>query len=161
MDSPVTIFRSADSSAEEDAAEIQQLLAEQGIQAEVADHRAPGVPPGVWEVRVTASDSARAEELAAEYTADEESAEVDRSAHLDLVTVLRASGQTSELEAMEVQALLKASGITAMIVGDSRFPNLAQDVRVPHSQEAEARRLIADALAAGPAAAEEAEAASE
>lgn len=161
MESPVTVFRSADSSAEHDAARIQRILAAEGIASEIAGDEAPGVPSGAWEVRVAQADDLRASQAVASYTAAQESAEVDPSANLDLVTVFRASGQTGEMEALEVQALLDAGGIDAVIVGDSRFPNLAQDVRVPRQQEADARSLIADALAAGPAAAEEAEAASE
>lgn len=161
MESPVTIFRSADGSAEDDAARIQRILAAEGIASRIADAKAPGVPSGTWEVRVAAADELRASQAVASYTAAQESAEVDPSADLDLVTVFRASGQTAEMEALELQTLLDAGGIDAVIVGDSRFPNLAQDVRVPRSQEADARSLIADALAAGPAAAEEAEAATE
>jgi hypothetical protein len=159
MESPVTIFRSADESAEQDATQIQQLLAEQGITAELADDDTPGVPSGAWEVRVSAADQARAEELVARYSDAEESEEVDPSANLDLVTVFRPGGLASE--AVEVTALLEAGGISAILVGDARFPNLGQEVRVPRDQETAAKRLIADALAAGPAAADEAEASTE
>jgi hypothetical protein len=46
-------------------------------------------------------------------------------------------------------------------VGDSVLPNFAFDVRVAHDQVDRARMLIADAEQIGPAAAEEAERASE
>jgi hypothetical protein len=62
---------------------------------------------------------------------------------------------------MLVKGLLDSNGIDAMIVADTRFPNLSEDVRVPRDQITEAKRLIANALALGPAAADEAEAGSE
>lgn len=62
---------------------------------------------------------------------------------------------------MDVKALLEAGGLEAVLVGDSRFPNLPEEVRVPREQAHRAERLIAEALAAGPEGAEEAEAASE
>jgi hypothetical protein len=47
------------------------------------------------------------------------------------------------------------------MIGDSVLPNLSFEVRVPRENVAQARELIAEALAAGPLAAEEGEAASE
>jgi hypothetical protein len=48
-----------------------------------------------------------------------------------------------------------------MIVGDPRFPNLPEEVRVAREHVTQAKRVIADAITAGPAAAAEAEAAGE
>jgi hypothetical protein len=47
------------------------------------------------------------------------------------------------------------------VVADTRFPNLPEEVRVPREQVTEAKRVIAAALAAGRAGADEAEAQSE
>ncbi len=80
---------------------------------------------------------------------------------LDLVTVFKSAGSGAEMEAMEVKGLLDASGIQAFIVGDQRLPNLPDEVRVAREHSERAKQLIADALEAGPAGAEEAEAASE
>jgi hypothetical protein len=65
------------------------------------------------------------------------------------------------MEAMSVKGILDAAGIYAMIESDPRFPNLPEEVRVPRIHVADAKRLIANALAAGAAAADEAEAAGE
>jgi len=148
-------------SAKQDAEGVQELLASNGITAELADDSAPGVLQGVWEVRVASADELRAAQIIAEAKAAEESKGGDPSARLDLVTVFRASGQTAGLEALEIKSLLDAGGITAVLVGDTRLPNLPQDVRVPRAQREDAQRVIADALAAGPAAADEAEAGTE
>lgn len=157
----MTVFRSADPSAGEDAAKIKEMLTGQGIAASLFDDSAPGVPSGAWEVRVAPGDQARAEELIAHFEPEDEFADVDTSRELDLVTVFSSAGATSEIEAISIQSLLESSGIPVFPVGDSRFPNLGFEVRVPKEHEAEAKRLIEEALAAGPAGADEAEASSE
>lgn len=154
MSSQITVYRSADESASEDAASVQQMLIGEGIQAVLLDDSAPGVMEGAYEVRVDAEDQVRAERLIAKFPPETELEEVDPSSALDQVTVF---GAASEMEAMSIHAVLEAGGISAMIVGDSRYPNFPQEVRVAKELEARARQLIADALAAGPAGAEEAE----
>jgi len=80
----------------------------------------------------------------------------------ELETIYRSESATlGEVEATGLKAMLEASGIECLIVGDSVLPNLGFEVRVSSDRAAEARRVIADALAGGPAAAEEAERASE
>ena len=81
----------------------------------------------------------------------------EESHDLDLVTVFQSGGTTSEMEARSVQSLLEASGIAAMVVGTQSLPNLPEEVRVAREHATEAKRIIADALAAGPAGAAEAE----
>jgi hypothetical protein len=158
MSSQITVFRSADESASEDAANVQQMLEEAGVQAALLDDSAPGVPVGAYEVRVDAENQARAEQLIAQVPPEGEG---DPSPALDLVTVFRAAGATNEMEAMSIQSILDAGGISAFIVGDSRYPIFPQEVRVAREDEALARQMIEDALAAGPAGAEEAEASGE
>ncbi|HXP87055.1 MAG TPA: hypothetical protein VN841_20160 [Bryobacteraceae bacterium] len=85
----------------------------------------------------------------------------DAGEQLDLVTVFQSAGANAEMEALDVKALLEASGIDAVMVGDTRYPNFPCEVRAPREQAAAAEQLIVEALAAGPAAAEEAEAAGE
>jgi len=82
--------------------------------------------------------------------------EID-SEELDLVTVFTSAGTTSEMEALSVQALLEASGIEAVLIGDTRLPNFPEEVRVAREDVTRAQELIKDALAAGPAGALEAE----
>lgn len=159
----VTVFRSADDSAEDDAKAIREMLGAEGISAVLLDDGAPGVPEGVWEVRVPQTHSARAEELISEATLpDDDLIAVDPSPELATETVFRApGGTTAELEAMSVKSVLDSHGIAALMVGDSVLPNLAFEVRVAKEYADRARELIAEAQAAGPAAADEAERASE
>jgi len=162
MQTQVTVFRSADANAQEDAEAVREMLADQGVAASLLDDRAPGVPSGAWEVRVAATDSARAEALIAATPLEDDLSEVDASHDLDLVTVFRrGAGSTSEMEALAVRNLLEANGISTVLVGDAPLPNLAEEVRVASDCAEEARRLIAEALASGPQAAEAAEAAGE
>lgn len=80
----------------------------------------------------------------------------------DMVTVYEANvNPLNEMEAREVQAVLEANGIPSVLVGDSVLPNLGFAVRVEAERAEEARRVIAEALAGGPEAAEEAERAGE
>ncbi len=150
-----TIFRSADARAEDDARSIAQLLNDSGIPATVLDDSERGVPEGAWEVCVAQADSSKADALIATHPVD---ALHDDSHDLDMIAVFRSAGTDTESEALTVKGLLRANGLPAEIVGDTRYPNLPQQVQVPRSKATEARRLIAEALAAGPAAAEEAEA---
>jgi hypothetical protein len=83
------------------------------------------------------------------------------SEELDLVTVFESAGTSSEMEALQVQALLESNGIEAVLIGDTRLPNIPEEVRVAREDLSRAQQLIADALAAGPAGAVEAEAAGE
>jgi hypothetical protein len=154
----ITVYRSMDADAKEDAEVIVELLTDAGIPAALWDDSAPGVPEGVFEVRVPAPDAARAEQLIAENPLPEEAEEVDDSSALDLETVASAA---SEMEAMSIKNLLDSNGIAAVLVGDSVLPNFPFEVRVARDQAARARVLIADAETIGPAAAEEAELESE
>lgn len=80
----------------------------------------------------------------------------------DLVTVFRLSaGSTDEMEVETVRGLLESAGIETVLVGDQPLPNLAEEIRVGSDDAERAQQLIAEALAAGPAGADEAEAESE
>ena len=61
------------------------------------------------------------------------------------------------MEALSVQSLLEASGITAFVEGTQSLPNLPEEVRVAREHVTEAKRIIAAALEAGAAGATEAE----
>lgn len=65
------------------------------------------------------------------------------------------------MEAIAVQSVLEANGIEAVLMGSSSLPTFPFEVRVPHDQAGEARKLIDEARASGPAGAEEAERATE
>jgi len=151
----VTAFRSADSSAEEEAEDILALLRETGIEAQLLDDRSPGVPTGVFEVRVPETDLARA--MAAIHADQAQPAAAgDASASLDMATVFRSDAHNAEMEAAAVRGVLDASGIPSIVVGSPYLPNLPVEVRVPHAKLLEAQRVIEESQMAGPAAAEEA-----
>ncbi|MEO7142578.1 MAG: DUF2007 domain-containing protein [Bryobacteraceae bacterium] len=154
----LTVFRSADDSAEEDAQEVRALLVESGIAAQLLDDHAPGIVEGAYEVRVPAADVARAEALLAANPIEDEFVEVDDSHDLDLETVFDAA---SEMEALSIQSVLEANGIAGVMVGDQVLPNLPFEVRVARDLAAEARRIIKQAESVGAAGAEEAEQATE
>lgn len=92
---------------------------------------------------------------------DDEALSANASHDLDLITVFRAAGSTAQMEALSVQNVLEANGIEAFLIADARLPNLPAEVRVAKEYAAEAEKLLAEALAAGPSAAEEAETAEE
>ena len=92
---------------------------------------------------------------------DETQEVANPSSDLDLVTVFESDGLTAEMESMEIHAVLESNGIPAMIVSASMLPSLPYLVRVPKDHAEQALILIAEAQAAGPAAAEEAERAGE
>jgi hypothetical protein len=159
----VNVFRSADDDAEQDANRIADALRAEGIDATVLDDEAPGVPEGAWEVQVASGNAARAEEIIAAMS-NEEEAPPDRSHDLDLVTVFRTGDGSleGEMEALTVKNLLEAAGIYAVLVGgDVPIPSLGQEVRVAEEHAEEARRVIAEARASGAAAAAEDEAETE
>jgi hypothetical protein len=60
-----------------------------------------------------------------------------------------------------VRSILEDAGIATVTVGDAVLPNLSFEIRVAKEHADRARRVIAEAQAAGPAAAEEAERAGE
>jgi Putative prokaryotic signal transducing protein len=80
---------------------------------------------------------------------------------LDLVPLYDSLTVDAEVEADVIRGLLDSNGIPSLVRGAAQYPSLGFQVMVPRGMVQEARRLIAEALAAGPAAAEEAEASSE
>lgn len=156
----VTVFRSADSSAVEDAEEVRDLLTEGGLSPVLLQDDAIGVPSGACEVRVPDGEAARADELLAA-CATSEPEPGDPSHELDLETVFDAVGATAEMEAIGIRGVLDANGVSCVLVGPSVYPNLRFLVRVPKKDVDRAQQVLAEARAAGPAAAEEAQRASE
>jgi hypothetical protein len=80
-----------------------------------------------------------------------------------LMNVFAAAGISAEMEAQSIHALLEASGIESMVVRENvpELPVGKVEVRVVASDAERARQVIEEGQAAGPAAAEEAEAESE
>jgi hypothetical protein len=154
----VTVYRSMDATAKEDCDVVAGLLSAEGLTPTILDDSTPGVPEGVFEVQVPAKQSRKAEELIAENPLPGEVEEVDDSSGLDLETIYHGDGTLAEVESMEIKNVLAASGIAAVVVGNSVLPTMSFEVRVAHDQVDRAREVITEAQAAGPKAADEAEA---
>jgi hypothetical protein len=157
----VTVYRSMDDTAKEDCETIAGILTDQGLSPVILDDAAPGVPEGTFEVRVPSGELQKAEELIAEHPLPDEVEEVDDSSDLNLETIYHADGTLAEVESMEIKNLLEASGVAAVVIGNSVLPTMSFEVRVARDQVERAREVINEAQAAGPAAAEEAEMLSE
>lgn len=80
-----------------------------------------------------------------------------------LMNVFDAAGLSAEMEAQSIHALLEANGIDSLVVRENvpELPVGKVEVRVVASEAEHARQVIQEGRAAGPAAAEEAEAESE
>lgn len=83
---------------------------------------------------------------------------IDPSHDLDMVSLITTQ---SEVEADVIRGILDANGVPAILSRVTGYPSLGFEVRVPHSREDEAKRLVAEQRAAGSDAAVEAEAAGE
>src|SRR5690349_2110993 len=92
----ITVFRSADHSAEEDAIAARDRLAEQGIAATVVGDDDPSVIEGSWEVRVPVQNQGDAEAILAapapEPEDEEEVSEEGLSHDLDFVSIFSSQG---------------------------------------------------------------------
>src|SRR5260370_12258272 len=154
----ITVFRSSDKSAEQDAANMLERLAEAGIDVIVVGDDAPGVVEGAWEVRVPEADRARAEDIVAERPRPEEDEEgvtqQGQSHNLDFVAIFSAQGIEAEMEAISIQSVLEANGIPCTVVGSAQIPSLPFEVRVPKSRLEEASSLLEEVRQTGPAAAD-------
>ena len=91
---------------------------------------------------------------------DTDQDEVLNTHALDMVT-LPGGTVSSEMEADMIRGVLDAGGIPSLLVAAAQYPNLGFEVKVPRGRVVEAETMIAEARAAGPDAAAEAEAASE
>lgn len=156
----ITIFRSAETDAESEAARIADRLHAAGIDSRQAGDDTPGVVTGTWEVRVAPENAARAESVIAGFSPDT-APQGDASHALDLVTIFSSQNVDAESEALAMQSVLEANGIPALLSGTPQIPSFPFKVQVPKDRIADAERVLAEARAAGPAAAEEAEAQSE
>ena len=107
-----------------------------------------------------AQDPEREEERPEEQSGDD----VLLTTHaLDMVTIWtsEAGTVTAEMESDMIRGVLESNDIPVMVVGASQYPNLGFEVKVPRGKVREAEELIEQAEAAGPDAANEAEAESE
>jgi hypothetical protein len=86
---------------------------------------------------------------------------VNTSHSLDTVALYRSSTVDAEFEADIIRGLLDSHGIPSLMQRAMGYPSLGFEVLVPRGNLREAERIVEEAKAAGPAAAMEAEQASE
>ena len=154
----VVVFRSMDPSAQEDAQDAQAILVEAGFSAEMVDDSAGDAPPGSFAIRVPAHNEAAALDAlraAAAETAPLEAG--DPSAAMDLQEIYEGQGTTAELEAMSIEAVLKANGVPCVVQGAAEIPTLPFAVLVPQRDMERALAILEEARASGPAAADAAQ----
>jgi len=157
----ITVYRSSDANAETDATAVCDVLTQNGIDALLCDDEVEGVLSGTWEVRVDVRVVERAEALVATLDQDDPAGSPNPSHELDSVTLAEFQGTTGEIEAMGIYSVLQSSGIPAVLVGSSSIPVLSFMVKVGAADLERAREAVAEAQAAGPAGAFEAEQAGE
>ena len=111
----ITVFRSADELAKDEATDVQDRLAEAGIGSVLVGDDVPGVIEGTWEVRVAPADQARAERIASaprpEPEDESEVPEAGLSHDLDFVSIFSNQGIEAEMEAISIRSVLEANGI--------------------------------------------------
>jgi hypothetical protein len=78
-----------------------------------------------------------------------------------MVSIFRSQTTDAELDADNIHGVLESNGIWSVVERGGPYPILGYEVMVTRENEASARQLIAEALASGPEAADEGEAASE
>jgi len=156
----VTVFRSADPSAEEDAEQVRSLLDEAGLHPTLLGDDSPGVPSGACEVRVPDNEADRADQVIGQ-ASELEQPKGDPSSDMDLETVFSEMGASADVEVLGVRSVLDANNIPNVYVNPSQYPNLRFVVKVPKKFVAQALQALEEARAAGPVAAEAAEEESE
>ncbi len=155
----VTVFRSGDPTATEEASAIVDLLADAGLNAMLLTDDYPGVLQGTVEVRVPADEEVAAlDAIDAQAGAETEGTP---SHGYDLVELYRGQGASGEVEAFSIRSVLDANHIPSLLVGSMQMPNLPFRVMVPQIFSEAANKALDEAESAGPAAADEAEAATE
>ncbi len=85
-------------------------------------------------------------------------AELNETSGLDLVILANYHGPQAEMEVRAVESVLRAAGIESVVEGAVGFSSVPFEVSVARNQVEAAKKVLAEALAAGPAAAEQAEA---
>ena len=83
------------------------------------------------------------------------------TSELDMEILVNFHGPNGEMEARAVESVLRAAGIAAVVEGAIGFSSMPFEVSVARNQVEDANAVLAAALEAGAAGAEEAEDASE
>jgi hypothetical protein len=85
---------------------------------------------------------------------EENQADADPSADLDLETIATFQGIEAEMQVATIQSLLEQNGISVVVEGAPGLPSLPFEVKVASKLAASAREILAQAEADGPAAAD-------
>lgn len=153
----ITVYRSADTDAQEQARDVYELLKEEGLSPQIVGPDYPGVPIGTWEVRVPPDQVSRAEAILAAELDEEGHVKTRHDEDLELVPVFVGEGAEGEMQALAVRSVLDANNIPSVLVGTSVLPNLPFEVRVPKRFLQAARSVLQEARDLGPSGASEAE----
>jgi hypothetical protein len=149
----ITVFRSGDPTAKQDAEAALNRLDKAGIRAVLLGDETPGMVEGSWEVRVPPADRARAEALidlpGPEPEDESEVSKAGQSHDLDFVSVAVFDGPASEMESTLLVSALEGNGIPCAVIGIAQIPSLGFDVRVPKSRLEEALSIVAGADQSG------------
>jgi hypothetical protein len=149
----ITVFRSGDPTAKQDAENARVRLVKGGIQAIVLGADAPGVVEGSWEVRVPPVDRARAEalvDLPGPQAEDESEVSTEGQSHdLDFVNLATFDGPGAEMQSTLLRSALEGNGIPCAVIGISQIPSLGFEVRVPKTRLEEALTIVAGADQSG------------
>lgn len=129
----LAIIRTGD---DRDAADVRDQLVAAGIDAEI----------------VVAVKADQAEDAQRVLEGREE--EADPSAELDLETIATFQGVDAEMQVAAVQGVLEQSGISVIVEGAYGLPSLPFEVKVASRLAGQAREVLAQAEAEGPAAAD-------
>ena len=86
---------------------------------------------------------------------------MDVSHDMDMATLYVSSAVDAEMEADMIRGIMETNGIPSIVMRGAEFPSFGYGVQVPQARLEEAQRLVAEAQAAGPEAASEAERESE
>ena len=124
------------SSEDRDPAEIRDQLVEAGLDAMI----------GVC-VRASQAEDARR-------VLEGMQGEADPSADLDLETIAVFQGADAEMQAAAVEGLLEQSGISVIVEAAYGLPSLPFEIKVAAKLATQAREILAQAEAEGPAAAD-------
>ena len=145
----VTLYQSAHPHSEEEAHEILDTLREGGIgTVRVRQDDEPGGGVRSFLVEVDSSEAYDAQAFLEKKGVTPES--LDAGSSMDFRVVFYSDKHDSEPEALAVQTLLEANGITAFLDESSPLPNFPHKVLVASADAARAREVIESARATGP-----------
>jgi hypothetical protein len=141
----VTVFRSADRTAEADASTAFDLLSDAGLTPALLNDQFPGVPVGCYEVRVPPDEEEQALDTLDQGMVPAEAEAGDPSHAFDLVEIYRGAGTTGEVESLSIRSVLDANHIPSVLVGTPQMPNLPFRVMVPAAYAESAQRVLDEA----------------